>query len=213
MTKDTQEIALPTDNKSRRTVLRAIGGMAGASFVGTGFASASGKKDRYVGYTYNPVTREIYGGGEAQIVRLDKKLEGVYKFSNEKGRIDANAPKQVTIPLSSNERVERPAPSGQPDGKAYRTQVGDNLQKNLSGNGRGYAGGPIPLLVETHTANNRGLTGEVRYPDEVLGVGFALEPVSKFGTAKKARQKVYEALSFRQKPKVTRTNSPPGGEL
>ena len=215
MTKDdTQGIALSTGNQSRRTILQAISGIAGAGLLGTGFTSARpADKRQYVGYTYNPSTREIYGGGEAEIVQLGDKLEGVYKFSNRNGRIDKNAPRQVTFPVASHKRVKRPAPSGRPDGVAYRARVGNDFLKKLPGNNQGFAEGPIPLLVETHTANNRGLTGEVRYPDEVIGAGFALEPVRRFGTAKKARQKVYETLKQRQPSQINRSNSSPRGEF
>lgn len=209
--KDTPRIDNFTSSIDRRNFLQSAGTVAGAGILASGIGSAvSSKKEKYVGYTYDPETRAIYGSASAEITQLDEKLEGVYQFDNANGEVVSGGPKRLTIPVSSHTRARRPAPSGQPDGIAYRARVGGDFLKRSPAPGKGYEKGAIPLVVETHSAADRNLTGEVRYPDEVVGVGFAVEPVSEHTTNKQAREKVLEALQFRQQVSYKTERKYPG---
>jgi len=89
---------------NRRSVLKKGTGIGITSLAQTGLVGAtkngSAGATKYVGFTYDPKTRELYGPASALINQNNGKLDGVYKFRNTDGFFPVKK-KQVTIPVKS----------------------------------------------------------------------------------------------------------------
>lgn len=187
---------MPRENTAtdRRAVLKAIGASGlGITFGSTGTATAKGGS-KYVGYTYDPVTREIFEPASAVINRTGEKLSGRFQLSNRERII--NTPKQkVTVPLAEQGPAARFSPENAPNSTVYEhnsTEFEKTIPRtNATGREK-----TIPLKIETHDAQN--LTGIFKYPGERRGLGYALEPVEKFATKAKARKSIEHSLELRQ---------------
>ena len=80
---DKSRIGLTSKSVDRRKFLQSAGTATGITLLGSGVGAAiPAKKRKYVGYTYDPQTRAIYGAASAEITQIDEKLEGVYQFDN-----------------------------------------------------------------------------------------------------------------------------------
>ncbi|EFW92054.1 hypothetical protein ZOD2009_11275 [Haladaptatus paucihalophilus DX253] len=188
-------MALKDSHKNRRTVLKTIGASGFGIVAGTGITSAK-KGSQYVGFTYDPVTREIYEPASAIINKSGDEISGRFQLNNRTGIINTKEQK-VTVPLAKLNPVNRFSSTTVPSSTIYEDRSKNFGKQVPTSKAVGSDSNKIvPLSIEIHDAQN--LTGVFKYPDERHGLGYALEPVEEFTTKAKARKSIKHSLKLRQ---------------
>lgn len=165
--------------KSRRTFLQTVGGLGTAGYLLTGVpsvAALSNGAERYVGFTYHPFTKEVYGRAHANMVTKNGEYRGVVHLGNNLTfSFDRDGPDQSVEPNKIS--------------PGYFKE-GGVLNKYLSKHPVDDAGTSIKVKSIVSPAN---ICGFIQYPNEEVEA-FAIGRVSFFGSNKQAEEAMLQGI-------------------
>lgn len=150
--------------KSRRNVLKALGSSAGlASLPGGVIAASSGReKVQYVGFKYNPRTKEVVSDISARLSRTETALAG---------KVDLG---RYIIPVTASANKVRNVS----ESATLAADIDERLSSFRFVKRNEYAVGGRPMKVDISSITNGAVTGLVRHSIDQPKEAFMLEPVT-----------------------------------
>lgn len=141
--------------RSRRKVLKIIGGTAGIS-AGLSTTVSGDRGARIEGVAYDPKTLEILGEASGQFNSTQSELVGNLRIDGQKHNM--NQAKLIKENQGSKEEIHQ----------SYRSLEKPKSEEKRKGSKR------YNKLIEITTSNEANTTGFIRTPDSLERVGFAL---------------------------------------